>query len=584
MARPPSRSDAGLLAAYLRPEQAQLLVLGMVLVVAMLMPVAGPVLLGHAIDAALDGEPTSEIVRLAAGFLVVTVGSDALQVLVAYRSVGLAWRIGNRLRLDLARHALRLDLDWHAGHSAGLLIERIDGDVAAIVEFSSLAVLQLLGNAILVAGVLVVSFLIDWRAGLLILGSVTVASYLLIRLRSVAVPAHDAEREIQSDLYGDLEERLGGLEDLRSLDAGEYVVHRLEHHSSRWWHAARRAALLGDGAYTAAATAFSLGSVLTLGVGVALQRNGVITLGSLLAVFRFSQMVRQPIERIAEQMREFQKAAAGARRAARLLATAPTLPDGRGDHLLPGPLRVDLDDVAFAYAGDTDVLVDLDLHLAPGTRLGVVGRTGSGKSTLGRLLARLWDVTNGSVRLGGVDVRDAATDDLRRRVAVVSQDVELLRASLRDNLTFLGTVDATDDEMRAALADVGLAGWAASLDDGLDTVLEGGSGLSAGQAQLLAFARVLLADPGLVLLDEATSRLDPETETRLAEAADRALRGRTVVIIAHRLATLDRVDEVLVLERGRVLEHGRREALAADPTSEFARLLAMSDAARAVLS
>ena len=415
MARPPSRSDAGLLAAYLRPEQAQLLVLGMVLVVAMLMPVAGPVLLGHAIDAALDGEPTSEIVRLAAAFLVVTVGSDALQVLVAYRSVGLAWRVGNRLRLDLARHALRLDLDWHGRHSAGLLIERIDGDVAAIVEFSSVAVLQLLGNAILVAGVLVVSFLIDWRAGLLILGSVTVASYLLIRLRSVAVPAHDAEREIQSELYGDLEERLGGLEDLRSLDAGEYVVHRLEHHSSRWWHAARRAALLGDGAYTAAATAFSVGSVLTLGAGVALQRNGVITLGALLAVFRFSQMVRQPIERIAEQMREFQKAAAGARRAARLLATVPTLPDGRGDHLPPGPLRVDLEDVAFAYAGDTDVLVDLDLHLAPGTRLGVVGRTGSGKSTLGRLLARLWDVTNGSVRLGGVDVRDAATDDLRRR-------------------------------------------------------------------------------------------------------------------------------------------------------------------------
>ena len=193
-------------------------------------------------------------------------------------------------------------------------------------------------------------------------------------------------------------------------------------------------------------------------------------------------------------------------------------------------------------------------------------------------------MTNGSVRLGGVDVRDAATDDLRRRVAVVSQDVELLRASLRDNLTFLGTVDATDDEMHAALADVGLAGWAAGLDDGLDTLLDGGSGLSAGQAQLLAFARVLLADPGLVLLDEATSRLDPETETRLAEAADRALRGRTVVIIAHRLATLDRVDEVLVLERGRVLEHGRRDALAVDPTSEFARLLAVSDAARAVLS
>src|SRR5688500_8487338 len=166
------RLVAGLLAAYLRPERARLLVLGAVLLVATLAPVAGPVLLGHAIDAALRGEPTGDLVGIALALLIVTVGSDALQVLVTWQSVDLAWRVGNRLRLDLARHALRLDLDWHGEHSAGQLIERLDGDVEAIVEFSSVAVLQLLGNAILVAGVVVVSVVIDWRAGLLITASV----------------------------------------------------------------------------------------------------------------------------------------------------------------------------------------------------------------------------------------------------------------------------------------------------------------------------------------------------------------------------------------------------------------------------
>src|SRR3546814_145054 len=278
------------------------------------------------------------------------------------------------------------------------------------------------------------------------------------------------------------------------------------------------------------------------------------------------------------------EALAGARRAGRLLATEPSLPDGRGVPIPAGPLAVDLDDVAFAYEGDSDVLVDLDLHLAPGTVLGVVGRTGSGKSTLGRLLARLWDVTAGSVRLGGTDVRDADTGDLRRRVAVVSQDVELLRASLRDNLTFFDAVPATDDQLWAALTDVGLAAWAAGLPNGLDTVLGDDDGLSAGQSQLLAFARVLLADPGLVLLDEATSRLDPDTEQRLTEASERVLAGRTVVIIAHRLATLDRVDEVLVLDRGKVLEHGRRADLVADEASHFARLLTVSASARGSLA
>src|SRR5690606_33477944 len=161
-------------------------------------------------------------------------------------------------------------------------------------------------------------------------------------------------------------------------------------------------------------------------------------------------------------------------------------------------------------------------------------------------------------------------------VAVVSQDVELLRVSLRDNLTFLGTVPAADVELWQALAEVSLEGWARALPDGLDTVLDERSGLSAGQAQLLAFARVLLAEPGLVLLDEATSRLDPGTEAALTRAAERALAGRTVVVIAHRLATLDAMDEILVLERGQVLEHGPRSALADDPGSHFARLLAAS--------
>lgn len=577
-------NDVSLLTAYLRPERARLLVLGGILVISTLAPVAGPVLLGSAIDAALRGEPSSDLIGIAVAFLVVTVGSDALQVVVTWQSVHLAWRVGNRLRLDLARHALRLDLDWHGRHSPGLLIERLDGDIEAIVTFSSTAVLQLIGNALLLAGVLVVSFVIDWRAGSLILVSVIVAGWVMVRFRAVAVPAHDAEREIQSQLYGDLEERLGGLEDLRANGAGPYAVHKLQHHSHRWWHAARRAALLGDGSYTAAATAFSLGSVLTLALGVWLNRNAGLSIGSLLALFRFSQMIRQPIERIAEQMRELQKAAAGVRRASRLLAEVPSVPDGRGDPIPDGPLEVELDHVTFAYEGDSGVLVDVDLRLTPGTTLGVVGRTGSGKSTLGRLLARLFDVTAGAVRLGGVDVRDAAAADLRRRVAVVSQDVELLRTSLRDNLTFLGTVEADDAALWRALADVGLDGWARGLAEGLDTVLDGGGGLSAGQAQLLAFARVLLADPGLVVLDEATSRLDPDTERRLTLAAERALRGRTVVIIAHRLATLDAVDEVLVLERGSVLEHGRRDDLVADPDSHFSRLLAVSATARGPLA
>jgi ABC-type multidrug transport system fused ATPase/permease subunit len=577
--RRPDRTDTRLLLAQLAPERAQLGALSGVLLVAMLLPVAGPVLLGRAIDRALAGAPVSTITTIALAFLVITLVADGLQLVVTWLAVRLAWRVGNNLRTELARHALRLELAWHSRHSPGLLIERIDGDVDAIVRFSSTAVIQLGGNAVLLLGVLAGSFWIDWRAGLLIACAAGVAVTLLVRLRHRAVPAWDGVREVAGIMYGDIEERLGGLEDLRANGAGDHAVHRLHTLSARWWRASRGAALRGDGAYVSGGAAFSAGAVLTLALGAWLAQRGEITVGSTLAVFRFSQMVRVPLEAIADQMRELQKAAAGMRRAGRLLATEPAIVDGDDGVDLPaGPLSVDLHGVGFAYHADRMVLDDVDLHLDPGTVLGVVGRTGSGKTTISRLLLRFWDATDGEVHLGGVDVRATTGAQLRRRVGVVTQEVELFRASLRDNLTLFGTVEATDDQLRTVLDEVGLGDWAGRLAGGLDGTVDGATRLSAGEAQLLAFARVLLADPGLVLLDEATSRLDPVTEAKVAAATDRLLVGRTVVIIAHRLATLDRVDQIVVIDQGRVVEHGERAALASDPRSRFAHLLVASAA------
>lgn len=219
------------------------------------------------------------------------------------------------------------------------------------------------------------------------------------------------------------------------------------------------------------------------------------------------------------------------------------------------------------------VLRHVALRLAPGRVLGILGRTGSGKSTLIRLLARLYDPLAGTVTLGGVDVRDVAQADLRQRVGVVTQEVQIFQASVRDNLTFFDPrVD--DAAIHRALGELGLLDWIDSLPAGLDSPLGAtGSGLSAGEAQLLAFARVFLRDPGLVILDEASSRLDPATERRLERAIDGLARGRTAIVIAHRLDTVQRADDILVLEAGEVVEFGARQRLAADPTSRFAQLM-----------
>jgi ABC-type multidrug transport system fused ATPase/permease subunit len=566
---------AALLRTTLKPERGRLSAVLAVLFTAMGLRLLTPWLLGAFVDAAKDGKPLRALTNLAVFYVLAALVAEALQLLVIRGSVGVAWRAGNRLRERLAARALSLDLAWHGRHSPGQLIERIDGDVEALVLFFANAVVAFAGNGVLVTGMLVVTFAIDWRVGLLLLVTTAVGGWIMAKLRYAAIDAREQEREANAILYGDLEERLGGLEDLRANGAGEYAVHRLHAHSARSWRAARHASLRGDGAYAVGAMAFATGSTATLGLAIWLYGRGAVSLGAVLALFRYSQMLREPLENIAEQLKEMHKALAGSRRAAALLATEPDVVDGPlGAEALPsGALGVELDGVTFGYgSGEAPALRDVHLSIAPGTHLGVVGRTGSGKTTLGRLLLRFYDVDAGVVRVGGVDVRELSGAALRSRVAVVTQDVELFRATLRDNLTVLGARPAPDADLIAVLHRVGLDDWLAGLPDGLDTELGGGRA-SAGEAQLIAFARAFLVDPDLVVLDEASSRLDPVTERKLRAATRDLLHGRTAVVVAHQLSTLDSVDEIAVLDHGVVVEHGPRTELAARADGRFARLL-----------
>jgi ATP-binding cassette, subfamily B, bacterial len=234
---------------------------------------------------------------------------------------------------------------------------------------------------------------------------------------------------------------------------------------------------------------------------------------------------------------------------------------------------VEMQDVSFHYEEEENVLQDIRLKLAPGRVLGILGRTGSGKSTLSRLLFRLYDPGVGRITLNGMDIRQVPLVELRRRIAMVTQDVQLFQATIRDNLTFFDSA-ISDAQLEKVLRELNLWAWVSSLPGGLEARLASGNqGLSAGEAQLLAFARVFLKNPGVVILDEASSRLDPATETLMERAVDRLLSGRTAVIIAHRLRTLERADDILILEGGRLVEYGERRALAADPNSRYVHLL-----------
>lgn len=564
--------DRAFVATYLRPERPRLVLLATLLFVGIGLQLANPQLAKTFLDAASSGAPAARLVRLAALFLVVALATQAATVAETYVAEDIGWRTTNALRRDLTRHVLALDDSFHDRHGAGELIERIDGDVSAIAGFFARFVVHVVGSALFLVGVLALLWREDWRIGAVLSGFALVSVGYLTRGGSFVGRRSRTAREVSGDLSAFLEERLSGLPDIKANGADGDTLRGLQLHLARRFRSGRDAILAASVFANTVNGLLVAATAAGLVLAAVLQRSGAITVGGVYLVFRYTGMLRQPINRLSRHMNSFQQATGGIVRVQELLGTAPRVHDGAGAPLSRGALSVDVDRVSFAY-GDEVVLHDLDLQVGAGEVLGLLGRTGSGKTTLSRLLFRLHDVTAGAIRLGGVDVRDTRLDDLRARVGLVTQDVQLFAGTLRDNVRLFDR-SVTDDQLLATFDALGIRAWLDDRPAGLDTAVGStGGGLSAGEGQLVALARVFLKDPGLVVLDEASSRLDPHTEQLLEAAVDRLLAGRTAIVIAHRLSTVQRADTIAILEAGRVAEVGPREHLAGDPTSRFAQLL-----------
>jgi ABC-type multidrug transport system fused ATPase/permease subunit len=581
------RRYGALLGRYLAPQRGQAVLLAALLLAGIGLQLAVPQVLRTFIDTAtgvaagaLPAGAGAGLAGLAGVFLALALGTQVLGGAATVLGAAVGWNATNLLRRDLLDHCLRLDMTFHAARTSGEMIERIDGDVTALSDFFAQFAVRVLGGLLLLLGILVLLWREDpWLgAALTLFTALEVA--VMVRLRDVAVPASAREREAAAQVFGFVEERLTGIDDVRANGAGAHALHRFVAVMRTFFVDTRRAWMARSIVWLSTYGLFVVGVLVTIGSGIQLVLVGAITLGTAYMVFQYLVLLQAPIEQITQQMQVLQRAGASLGRIDELLkerSRLAPLDPARATTLPAGPLEVRFEGVGFRYhdadQGAPPNLQGIDLTVPAGTHLGLLGRTGSGKTTLTRLAFRFYDPDAGRVLLAGVDARDVPLAELRRRVGLVTQEVQLVQGSVRDNLTFFDAA-VPDGRLQGALEEVGLGDWLASLPAGLDTsVRAGGGNLSAGEAQLLAMARVFLGDPGLVLLDEPSSRLDPATERRLELALERLLRGRTAVIIAHRLDTVDRVDAVAVLEDGALIEHGPRAALAADPTTRYARLL-----------
>ncbi len=562
-----------LLVKYLRPQWLSVVLLTVLLLASIALQLMNPQVIRYFIDTTQAGGAGQTLMFAALLFIAIALIQRTIAFCATYVAENVGWTATNALRADLALHCLLLDMSFHKKYTPGELIERIDGDVNSLANFFSQFTLQVLGNALLIVGILLLLFREDWRIGVGLTAYSFITLLALALLQRIAVTKWAMERQADAEHYGFLEEHIAGTEDIRAIGAEAYVTQRLYQLMRRILETYRTARLLSNLTYISTRFLFVIGYTIGLGLAVYLYSQHQATIGTAYLIVYYIGTLSIPLENVQQQVADLQEATASIERVEELLQLRPQVQEQASTTLPTSKIAAEFQDVSFSYEPQQMVLHNVSFHLPARKVLGILGRTGSGKTTLARLLFRLYDPTTGTISLNGVNIRDVAVDDLRDHVGMVTQDVQLFQASVRDNLTFFKQV-VSDQQIERVLTELGLWEWILSLSGGLDAQLAtGGQGLSAGEAQLLAFARVFLKNPDLVILDEASSRLDPATENLLERAVDRLLEQRTGIMIAHRLKTVLRADDIMVLEDGCIVEYGPRVALMNDPTSRFYSLL-----------
>ncbi len=550
-----------LLGSLLAPHRPTLRWMAVVVVLETAAEMAGPYLVKVGIDKGIpplvDGGGPRTLLLVVAAYLVAALAQAALTATF----VRVTGRVGQDVLFDLRgrlfEHFQRLSLSFHERYTSGRVVARLTSDVEAISELLDTGISQLVFAVLSLASTVVVMFLLDVPLALVALVAFPMLCLLTAWFRGQASKTYREARTAVALVIVQFVETLGGIRAVQAFRREARNQAIFEEVNGRYARAnirsSRLAAVFGPGTRAIGAVTVAV----TLAVGAARVIGGATTVGVLTALLLYLRRFFEPMQDLAQFFNTFQSAAAALEKLSGVLEEKPAVAEPYEPSPLPdGPLDVRFDGVAFSYRPDRPVLARLDLVIPAGQTVAVVGETGAGKSTIARLLARFYDPTEGRVLLGDVDLRHLSSADLQAAVVMVTQEAFLFTGSVADNIAF-GRPDADRDEIVAAARAVGAHELFAGLPEGFDTVVgKRGGRLSSGQRQLVAFARAFLAAPKLLILDEASSSLDAPHERLVQDALQTLLAGRTAVVIAHRLSTLDVADRVLVVDGGGIVEDG----------------------------
>ncbi len=552
------------LLTFMAPYKMRLIAAVILMIVTSLLSVAGPWIIGRAIDAGIRTGNTRVFQIWTAAFLIAATAEWIFNrsriAIMAY----VGTRVVADMRSNLFRHLHKLSHTFHINYSVGRLMSRLISDVGVLQDFVTWSITGLARSVFILIGIIVAMLLMNWQLALITFSVLPLMFLLTNYWRKHVRHAYRATRRRLALINGYLNESISGIRVTQSFVREDLNAAHFDDLNHSYLDANVEATRLSALFFPGVDFMGSVATALVVGVGGWLVLGDALTAGALVAFVLYVERFFDPIRELAQRYNTFQATMAAGERIFTLLDTMPDLEDGPGAFDLP-PIEgeVIFDRVDFGYKPQEPVLSQVSIHAEPGQRIALVGETGAGKSTIIRLLARFFDVTGGNIRIDGYDVREVTMASLRSQLGIVLQDSFLFGGTIADNIRY-GRLNATDAAVTGAAEAVGADAFIRQMPDGYQTdVGENGVNLSVGQRQLISFARALLADPRILILDEATSSVDTATEKLIDRALDRLMADRTSFVIAHRLSTIVNADQIIVLDNGRIVEAGNHADLLA---------------------
>ena len=550
------------LVSYMKPYRLEISLLAVLIIGNMLAQLAGPYLLRIAINRYIQPRELEGLELIAFLMIAAMVAELVFSYFAQHRMQMLGQKIMFDLRTEIFSHLQRLDVSYFDRNPVGRLMTRVMGDVQVLNELFTSGVITIFANLFNIIGIMVMMLIMNWKLALV---TFTVLPIIFAATTFYQVYSRRAFRDQRKHLArinAFLNEKILGMTTVQLFTQERRSFLKFDERNQEYLRASLRTVIYFSMFFPLIEVVGSLATAIIVWYGGAQILQNALTFGDLVAFIQYAQRLFWPIRDLSEQYTIFQSAMASSERIFELLDTQPTIVDTtapREINRFQGQLE--LRNVRFAYQGDNHVLQDVSFKVKPGEKVAIVGHTGSGKTTIINLLCRFYETNEGVILIDGVDIREMRLRDLRRAISIVQQNIFLFSDSIEENIR-LGNRGITREQVIAAATEVHLDKFVRRMKDGYDTrVQEGGSGLSVGQKQLVAFARALVSDPDILILDEATSSVDTKTELLIQDALSRLMKNRTSIVIAHRLSTIQNADKIIVMHKGGVREMGTHNEL-----------------------